>query len=472
MTSPLAPDQIVAQRYQLLERLDAFGAGEVWKARDVKFRTRTVALKFLRALASDANELPDDLSALLAAARELRHRAVLPIVNHGLVGRRPFVAYEFFAGVSLGARLDASRRAGAPLALDWIRAVFESVCDALSAAHECSPPVVHGSLGAAQVIVGDDGSVRVIDFGLGSLLDVSPASGRDAHAAACLAPEQYAGHAPRPPADVFALGLLLMDMLAAPPDVRASAPAAWRYIGRTDLADKVWDVILGATRKDPEDRYASPAAFVAALASAWEVPAPGADPAPAEVTPDAPPLLGSTLVDRPPEEPSPRVLAATEVLPPEVTSPARSVATTALWTSESGPSARPSDVGGETLRAKVSPSARKALARTVSLADEAATSAATSDPTDGRGDPAKTALFSPRHAAQMTSLSAVVSDLDRLVAARAPLEAPPPPREVAKTAAPRAGRSVAVSPPALWVGVGLALLAAVIAVCLREGGLP
>lgn len=293
MSQPLEAGVAVG-RFILDERLDDFGLGEVWKARDEKFRNRPVVVKLLRSVESD--ELPEALEQHLDALRGLRHPLVLPVIHHGVWSQRPYIAQEHFDGVSLGTLLDRSREARAPIALPRLLAIFSAISVAVESGHTADPAMVHGAISPASVLVGgtDDAPVvRLIDLGLEPHADPLAAPRNSARSAPCKAPEQYAKEPITTATDIFSLGLLLMEMLAATAEVRATSPVLWRYVGRDDVPDTIWDAILGATKQAPAERYATPTEFVDALAAAWaraaeEEAAAGADVAPAAIAPVAP----------------------------------------------------------------------------------------------------------------------------------------------------------------------------------------
>lgn len=322
-TAPSAPDAtpLVADRYERGDALDDFGLGDVWRATDTRFRGRAVALKLLRAIEGDA--LLADLAARFKSLRTLRHDQCLPVINSGITERRPFVVYEHFDGRSLGAHLDAwrARKERPPMA--WVRAVFDGVLAAFEAAHALPDPVVHGAVSPASVLVSDDAAapeVRVLDFGIGASVDPVNAPKRSARGARCTSPEQLAGTAPDAASDVFALALLLMEMLSEPPELGTTAALSLRYVGRLDTPDAVWSVVLQGTRQKPAERFATVTAMRAALDAAWETPDPPAEPAPA-----APEALAAPAT---PAVPAPA---------PAVSAPAMPVPSTPLSVPLSGP---------------------------------------------------------------------------------------------------------------------------------------
>ncbi len=195
--------------------------GEVYRARDAKLN-RDVALKILPdTFAID----PDRL------ARFRREAQVLASLNHPNIGHiygfedagtTHALVLELIEGPTL-----AERIAAGPIALAEALPIARQIADALEAAHEQG--IVHRDLKPANIKVRDDGTVKVLDFGLAKAFDPTAASASDAmHSptltaratqglivgtAAYMAPEQARGRAVDRRADIWAFGVVLFEML-------------------------------------------------------------------------------------------------------------------------------------------------------------------------------------------------------------------------------------------------------------------
>ena len=302
-------------RYELLARLDDFGRGENWYARDTRLKNRFVVVKLLDPGASSRGALSDHI----AAYRGLRHPNVLPVVNQGVVGDRPYLVLQHFDGRSLGSGLDEARATGNLLPVDLLQGLFARIATAVAAGHHADPPLIHGCLDPGCVLLRGDGAfeVRVLDFGLGPYASVDAmAPERSARRRESLAPEHYGAETLTPAADVFCLGALLRDMLVRPPDMGATfMPSAFEKL-RDDVPDSLWEVTGYAMSRSPTDRFGSVEALLMAVQSAWQHPVvprarasvkPAVDPAPeAPVTPLGltPPMLHASAILAPPA-PSP-----------------------------------------------------------------------------------------------------------------------------------------------------------------------
>ena len=261
-----------AGHFQVTAVLGAGGMGEVYRARDTRLN-RAVALKILPdAFAAD----PDRLARFQREAEllaSLNHPNIAQI--HGIEeedGTRALVL-ELVEGPTLEERI-----ADGPLSLDDALEIATQIADALEAAHEAG--VVHRDLKPANVKVREDGTVKVLDFGLAKALDAGSGPG-DPHTsptmataatrmgfivgtAAYMSPEQARGRAVDRRTDVWAFGAVLFEMLTgrrafAGDDVTGilaeviKTEPAWATLS-VDVPPAVSGVLRRCLQKDPKDR--------------------------------------------------------------------------------------------------------------------------------------------------------------------------------------------------------------------------
>jgi len=310
MAEPGLAGRVLGGRYRLRSRLAAGGMGAVWAAEDAVLG-REVAVKVLgEALAGDR------LAALrlrreARAAGRLVHPAIARVLDLGEEGGRPYLVMELLHGESLAARL---ARAG-PLAPPEAVRVVAAAADALEVAHRAG--IVHRDVKPGNVFVTTGGDVKLLDFGIASAADETALTGGDLlGTAAYLAPERVLGHGATPAADIYALGVLLYELLAGrPPFADDSGPAlamAHVHARPTPLgavAPQVPPALAAACEralaKNPAARPPSAAALAALLRSTVTAGPPPRHPGPAEAgtpTPVHPPapVLGATApVHRP-----------------------------------------------------------------------------------------------------------------------------------------------------------------------------
>jgi eukaryotic-like serine/threonine-protein kinase len=202
---PLAPGERVG-RYEVLERVGAGSMGVVYAARDPELN-RKVALKLLR---HDRGEGPAQLAVETRLRREaqamakLQHPNVATVFDVGRHDGRVFVAMEFVEGPTL-TRWLAQKKRPQHQTLDALLAAGRG----LAAAHAAG--LVHRDFKPDNVLCGDDGRVRVVDFGL---------------ARASSTPDEPLGDAPEPPLSGGALALTRTGALVGTPAYMA--PEQWR----------------------------------------------------------------------------------------------------------------------------------------------------------------------------------------------------------------------------------------------------
>ncbi|WP_326607576.1 serine/threonine protein kinase [Streptomyces sp. NBC_01799] len=216
---------LVAGRYRIVSRLGRGGMGEVWRGVD-EVLGRPVAVKLLlNQRADEAAIARFDLEARTAA--QLSHPHVVAVYDTGTDLERHYLVTEFLDGRSLAEELDAR----GPLLPARVAAIGGQVADALAAAH--GQGVVHRDVKPGNLLLAPDGTVKVGDFGIAHFTDESTAGltlkGQIIGTSAYLAPERAVGQPAGPPADMYALGCVLYELLLGHPPFRAETPAAMLY---------------------------------------------------------------------------------------------------------------------------------------------------------------------------------------------------------------------------------------------------
>src|SRR5688572_32417581 len=148
------PASPIHDRYQVTGVIGRGGMGTVYRAHDLRLG-RAVAVKLVTSSPAQRSRLLREAQALA----QLAHPHVVPVYDVGTVGDAVFMAMELVEGVDLRQWLDRERRTPRE-----IIAVFATAGEGLAAAHAAG--LVHRDFKPANVIVGADGRVRVVDFGL------------------------------------------------------------------------------------------------------------------------------------------------------------------------------------------------------------------------------------------------------------------------------------------------------------------
>jgi tetratricopeptide (TPR) repeat protein len=204
----LEPGGRVLSHFNLLEKLGSGGMGVVYRAEDTRLR-RHVALKVPHP------EYRHDLAWKERFLREAQAAAVLDHPNLCVIHEvgedgegHPFLAMPLYQGETLKARL---ARDG-PLSLADALAIAGQVAAGLSAVHAAG--IVHRDLKPANVMLLPDGGVKILDFGLAKVRDLSiTGSGARLGTVAYMAPEQVRGDPVGAPADLWAFGVILYEMV-------------------------------------------------------------------------------------------------------------------------------------------------------------------------------------------------------------------------------------------------------------------
>ena len=206
--------------YELIQPLGSGGMGEVWLARDVRLG-RQVALKFLPPEVTRDSARLARFEQEARAASALNHPGVCTILalEDTPDGRR-YIAMEYVAGVTLRERISASR-----ILLHEALDIAIQIAAAVSAAHAAG--IVHRDIKPENVVLRADGLVKVVDFGLAKLTTASNSDpglptqtsfrtdpGSVVGTVAYMSPEQATGQPVDARADIWALGVVLYEMLA------------------------------------------------------------------------------------------------------------------------------------------------------------------------------------------------------------------------------------------------------------------
>jgi WD40 repeat protein/tRNA A-37 threonylcarbamoyl transferase component Bud32 len=272
-TQPLPAGERLG-RFEIVRLLGRGGFGEVYEARDTQLGRR-VAVKRIRpqklAGGSDARAaLAELLRSEAETVARLNHPNVVALYDVGAHQGAPYLVLELVRGESLAERI-ARGALAAPAALDIAAQVLRGL------AHAHAAGVLHRDLKPSNVLVREDGQAKILDFGLAVVFralesmripapEETPTGGTPAY----MAPEQWHGISDER-TDLFAVGLMLYEMLTGRSPVRVSAS------GRSSVRDPeplpplpgapadLARVVSRAVAKAPEERFPTATAFLEAL---------------------------------------------------------------------------------------------------------------------------------------------------------------------------------------------------------------
>ena len=257
------PGQLLNGRYRITGFLASGGMGEVYAGLDEETDTK-VALKFIGLLAAGDPRVESRFRREVDLASKIDHPNICRMLALAEDGGERYCAMELLEGETLAARIERQGRFTVEEALP----IALALCDGLAAAHAAG--VIHRDLKPGNVML-EAGRTVIIDFGLatasvreGSLTSASAVIGTLAY----MAPEQLEGHAGTARSDLFALGVLLYEMLAGCKPHAAKSPfrlAAQKAGEAHSVRDSnvpglpaVWDEVLTRCLKArPAQRFAS-----------------------------------------------------------------------------------------------------------------------------------------------------------------------------------------------------------------------
>ncbi|UXY27062.1 Stk1 family PASTA domain-containing Ser/Thr kinase [Streptomyces sp. HUAS TT20] len=215
--------QVLDGRYRVEARIAVGGMATVYRALDTRL-DRVLALKVMHpTLAADGSFVERFIREAKSVAR-LAHPNVVQVFDQGTDGSYVYLAMEYVAGCTLR---DVLRERGAlqpRAALD----ILEPVLAALGGAHRAG--FVHRDMKPENVLIGDDGRVKVADFGLVRSVDtVTNTTGTVLGTVSYLAPEQIEHGTADPRVDVYACGVVLYEMLTGEKPHAGDSPATVLY---------------------------------------------------------------------------------------------------------------------------------------------------------------------------------------------------------------------------------------------------
>ncbi len=246
--------------YRLLQKIGEGGMGEVYLAEDAKLNRR-VALKFLPAQYAADEGFKARFKREAQAAASLNHPNIITIHHVGEHDGRPFIAMEYVEGKSLR-ELAANRE----LSVGRVIGVAIQICAGLLKAHAAS--IVHRDIKSHNILIDNDDRVRILDFGLAKLRRGAMLTriGTSVGTVAYMSPEQARGEEVDPRTDIWAVGVVLYEMLTGQMPFEGEHDQAVIYSilnaeprRPTDLQENLPDylerIVLKALSKRPEDRY-------------------------------------------------------------------------------------------------------------------------------------------------------------------------------------------------------------------------
>ena len=262
-------------RYHVLEKLGEGGMATVYKAYDTRLE-RDVAVKIIRKEAFSQEVIERILKRFEREAKtlaKLTHPNIVPIIDYGEHENSPYLVMPYLAGGTLKGQM------GKPRAWQDAIRLLLPVAKALAYAH--GEDVIHRDVKPANILITPSGEPMLTDFGIAKMLDLEggqtiTGTGVGVGTPEYMAPEQGMGKEIDGRADVYALGIILYELITGRKPFTADTPMAVVFKHMTDplprpgeiipgLPEAVEKTIFKALAKDPADRYQDMSGFAAAL---------------------------------------------------------------------------------------------------------------------------------------------------------------------------------------------------------------
>ena len=254
-------------RYRVEALIGRGGMGEVYKAWDRK-RSYYVALKLLREDLAEDRFFAERFQAEAATLARLSHRNIVTFYGLEQAGHLAFIVMEFVEGTTLRRRL---HDLAGPLPLPEVLSICEQVCAALFYAHQ--EGLIHRDIKPGNIMLEPGGRALLSDFGIAKSIDAVASTHTTVGTPAYMAPEQWRGKGLSAQTDLYALGIVVYEMLTGRrpflgddpglPGETVSDRVRYQHLHlppppprqfNPDTPAPLQKVVLRALAKEPEDR--------------------------------------------------------------------------------------------------------------------------------------------------------------------------------------------------------------------------
>lgn len=259
---------MIAERYEIIDLIGQGGMADVYLASDTILK-RTVAIKILRtSLAKDPVHVAR-FQREASAAASLSQKNIVEIYDVGEDGNKYYIVMEYVPGTTLK---ELIHRRGA---LHYVEAIdiLKQVCSGVARAHQMG--IIHRDLKPQNILVTDSGIAKIADFGIASIQNLAQVTQTDVIMGSLhyLAPELARGQKATAQSDVYALGIVLYELLRGEVPFQGESPVniamkhmreeipsirSFNYV----IPQSVENIIIKATAKNTNNRYSSASAML------------------------------------------------------------------------------------------------------------------------------------------------------------------------------------------------------------------
>jgi len=255
-------EALLNQRYKVISQIGSGGMALVFKAQDLSLG-RIVAIKVLRERYTGDGQFLDRFLHEARAAANLAHPNIVTVHDFGEDSGRYYMVMEYIEGENLKAII----RNGAPFSVDRALDFTTQICAGVGYAHRAG--LVHCDIKPQNVLVTPEGKVKVTDFGIArALISIKPNEQNDVvwGSPQYFSPEQAAGEAPTPASDVYAIGIIMYEMLTGRLPFQAENPQALAMMHLRDeppplslynpaVPEAIERIVRKVLAKEPSARY-------------------------------------------------------------------------------------------------------------------------------------------------------------------------------------------------------------------------
>jgi len=265
-------------QFEILEEIGRGGMATVYRARQTSIN-RVVAVKILpRHLLHDPGFF-ERFEREVDVIAHLEHPHILPIYDYGEAEGIPYIAMRYLAGGSMAQLI---RRTSGAMPLDQLERPFVQVAQALDYAHQQG--IIHRDLKPGNIMMDESGNAYLSDFGIARVLGSNLTGSAIIGTPAYMSPEQANGMPLDARSDIYALGVVLFELITGREPYQAETPMALllKHINepvpplknfRQDVPASVEAVISKATAKDPNQRFSSAGDMARSFQEALHTPA-------------------------------------------------------------------------------------------------------------------------------------------------------------------------------------------------------